>query len=322
MSAIDTVELRQEFLSGHATLEKKMAVSGGTISLDPADRAELLCILAADPDERIVERAKNVLLSVHSSAFVAALGRADASSKLLEYCSRNLADKSEIADAVSANPGCSAEELSRVAEHLSVGGLQALMDNLERLTDHPSLAFSLLNHAHLSADQHQQLEELKQGEPDPRMLAEAAKEAVPDDNKRESMLQRIAKMKVIERVQLAFKGGREERMMLIRDACKVVQRSVLQSSKLTEKEVESFAGMTSLTDEVLRIIATKRKFRKNYIIVKNLLNNPKVPLDLTLQMLPLLQTNDVKSLSMNKNVPETLRSTAIKLNRQRGSNRN
>jgi hypothetical protein len=128
-------------------------------------------------------------------------------------------------------------------------------------------------------------------------------------------------MKVIERVQLALKGGREERMLLIRDSCKVVQRAVLQSPKLSEREVESFSGMTSLSDEVLRLIGSKRKWRKNYSVIKSLANNAKVPLDISLNLLPLVQTLDLKSLSMNKNVPETLRSAANKLFRQRSSTR-
>ena len=49
-------------------------------------------------------------------------------------------------------------------------------------------------------------------------------------------------------------------MALIRDPCRVVQRGVLQSPKLSEREVESFASMTSLTEEILRVIALKRNF--------------------------------------------------------------
>lgn len=315
------VDVRQEFRTGHVTVEKKMAAATGTISLEPPDRAEILAILAADSDQRVSEKAQNALLTVHSSAFTTALARPDAAAKLLDYCSRNLADKSEIADALAANPSCSAEELSRVAPRLSVTGLQAMFEDLDRLTERPSLAIALLNHAPLSPDQRQQLEELKQGELDAKTLADAAADVEPDPGRRESLLQRVAKMKVIERVQLALKGGREERMMLIRDSCKVVQRAVLQSPKLSEREVESFAGMTSLTDEVLRIIANKRKWRKNYMIIKSLSNNPKVPLDVSLQVLPLIQTLDLKALSMNKNVPETLRSSALKLFRQRSSMR-
>jgi hypothetical protein len=97
----------------------------------------------------------------------------------------------------------------------------------------------------------------------------------------------------------------------------VVQRAVLQSPRLTDQEVEAFAAMASLTDEILRLIANNRVFRKNYAVVRNLMNNSKTPLDVTLHMLPGLNAMDLKKLSTNKNVPETLRTTAVKLIRTR-----
>ena len=111
--------------------------------------------------------------------------------------------------------------------------------------------------------------------------------------------------------------GSDARRTLIRDANKVVQRAVLQSPRLTDQEVEAFASMANLTDEILRLIAGNRAFRKNYVVVRNLMNNPKTPLDVTLHMLPLLNPLDLKKLGMNKNVPETLRTSANKLMRTR-----
>ena len=152
---------------------------------------------------------------------------------------------------------------------------------------------------------------------DAAALAEAAAEAEPDIVKRQTLIERLAKMSVSERVQFAIKGGSEARRTLIRDSNKVVQRAVLQSPRLTDQEVEAFATMTSLTDEILRLIASNRKFRKNYAVVRNLLNNPKTPLDVSLHMLPMVNVMDLKKLTSNKNVPETLRTTAIKLQRTR-----
>ena len=77
--------------------------------------------------------------------------------------------------------------------------------------------------------------------------------------------------------------------------------------------------MTNLTDEILRLIGKNRNFRKNYNIIRNLLNNGKAPLDVTLGMLPMLNPTDLKKLGMNKNIPETLRSSAVKLMRQRNT---
>ncbi len=58
---------------------------------------------------------------------------------------------------------------------------------------------------------------------------------------------------------------------------------------------------------------------KNYIVVKNLANNPKTPLDISLRLLIRLTPNDLKHLSGNKNVPETLRTNAVKLIKARSA---
>ena len=90
--------------------------------------------------------------------------------------------------------------------------------------------------------------ELQKAEPEPvEAFVDAAEEAEPDKAKRETLLQKLSRLRVVERVQMALKGGRDERMLLIRDPCKVVQRAVLQSPQLSEQEVESFANMASLT---------------------------------------------------------------------------
>ena len=110
-------------------------------------------------------------------------------------------------------------------------------------------------------------------------------------------------------------------MALIRDPCKVVQRAVLQSSRLSDREAETFSSMASLTDEVLRIIANSRNFRGNYTVVINLMNNPKTPLDVTLHMLPNITAPDLKKLSTNKNISDTLRAAAMRLQVQRTQSR-
>lgn len=321
ISDSDSLELRREFRAGRAPIEHKLAVCTGSLHLDPVDRAELLVLLAADADPKIKERSENALLSVPEQAFVAALAREDAPWQLVDYCSKNLAQKPGVADAIAMHPACTANELAPIAQLLGVNTVAGLLDNLDRLSTHADQVEILLESASLTVEQRQQLTELTQGEADEETLAEAVQSVSHDMGERQSLLQRLSGMRVVQRVQLALKGGREERMALIRDSCKVVQRAVLQSSRLTDREVESFAAMANLSDEVLRLIANKRQFRKNYIVVRNLLNNPKTPVDVTMKMLPMLQPNDIKMLAMNKNIPETLRSMAVKLHRQKLASR-
>jgi hypothetical protein len=79
--------------------------------------------------------------------------------------------------------------------------------------------------------------------------------------------------------------------------------------------------MSSLSDEVLRQISANRNFMRNYTVIRTLINNPKTPLDVTLRLLRLITAADVKTLALNKNVPETLRNSAARLHRQRNEKR-
>jgi hypothetical protein len=202
-------------------------------------------------------------------------------------------------------------------KHLSALGIQGLMEDLDRISSSHALAAAIEHSPNATAEQKNLIHELRGTTIDEAALAEAAAEAEPDNAKRQTLLQRLAKMTVAQRVQFAIKGGSEARRTLIRDSNKVVQRAVLQSPRLTDQDVEAFASMSTLTDEILRLIANNRKFRKNYIVVRNLLNNPKTPLDVSLHMLPIINAMDLKKLATNKNIPETLRTTAGKLQRQR-----
>ena len=129
---------------------------------------------------------------------------------------------------------------------------------------------------------------------------------------RVSTVQKIAGLSVAARMNLAMKGSREERAVLIRDPNKIVGVAVLSSPKLTETEVESIAKMTSVSDELLRIIANTRAWMKNYAVMAALTKNPKTPVAVSMNMLARLNDHDLKTLSTDRNVPEILRITAQK----------
>lgn len=128
-----------------------------------------------------------------------------------------------------------------------------------------------------------------------------------------STLQKISRMNAAERVKQAFIGSKEERAILIRDGAKIVQNAVLASPKLSDPEVEMFASAKHVSENVLREIARNRRFMKNYSVVRNLVNNPRCPLDLSLTLVKNLLVYDLKSLRQSKNVPETVRRVAEKL---------
>jgi hypothetical protein len=141
--------------------------------------------------------------------------------------------------------------------------------------------------------------------------------APPGPPKRENTLQKINSLDVKGRIQLALKGNKEERSILIRDGTKVVALAVLEAPKLSDGEVEKFASQKNVLEAVLRQIPLKRRFMKNYIVVRNLVANPRTPLDLGLGLMKNLLVADLKNLSSNKEVSETIRKLAMKMYKQK-----
>jgi hypothetical protein len=126
-----------------------------------------------------------------------------------------------------------------------------------------------------------------------------------------SMVQRLTKMSVPEKVRAAMKGSREMRSVLVRDPNKMVALAVLSSPKLTDAEVEAFCKMGSVTEDVLRVIGMSRAWTKNYGVIHSLVKNPKTPLAISLPMLNRINDGDVKRLASDRNIPEALR-TAVR----------
>lgn len=139
----------------------------------------------------------------------------------------------------------------------------------------------------------------------------------PQDTKRLNTVQKINALDVKGRIQLALKGNKEERSILIRDGTKVVALAVLEAPKLADGEVEKFASQKNVLEAVLRQIPLKRRFMKNYIVVRNLVANPRTPLDLGLGLMKNLLTQDLKNLSSNKEVSDTIRKLALKMFKQK-----
>jgi hypothetical protein len=134
--------------------------------------------------------------------------------------------------------------------------------------------------------------------------------AISEDDSTDTLLQQLQKMGFTDRVKAAMRGSREMRAILIRDPNKMISASVLSSPKVTDAEVEAFAKMTSVSEDVLRTIAMNRPWLKNYGVVVALTKNPKTPVALSMNLLNRLNDRDLTGLSTDRNVPDPLRTAA------------
>jgi hypothetical protein len=147
--------------------------------------------------------------------------------------------------------------------------------------------------------------------------AHPKKHAPPGSEQRDSTLMKIAKLNIQGRIALAMRGTKEERSILIRDSTKLVCLAVLDSPKVSDGEVEKFALQKNVLEAVLRAIPMKRKFAKNYSIMRNLVFNPRTPMDVALGLMKNLLVHDLKNLSGNKEVSETIRKLALRMFKQK-----
>lgn len=128
----------------------------------------------------------------------------------------------------------------------------------------------------------------------------------------QTFTQRLANMGVPEKVKCAMKGTREMRAVLIRDPNRMVASAVLSCPKVNEAEVEAFAKMGNVSEDILRTIGNTRAWTKNYAVVLSLVKNSKTPVAMSMTLMQRLTESDVKKVAADRNVPEALRLAARK----------
>jgi len=322
--------LLESIRSGQASSNVKRQASRGVFPVSADELLEILVVLTGDSDPTMSEEAKKTLSGWTTEKVAPLLAQPDCSAEVLAHFAAQTHPPDAIVTAIAAHPNADDAALAPLAPRLSLEQLQQITSSDERLDLLPTFVTTALQRRDLPAQLRARLQQRhdKQAAEQEALEEALAKEEeaeaqAPEEEKRErvSLTQKIARMNVSERMSAALKGDKDMRMVLVRDPAKVVFRAVLQSPKLSDAEVENFATMKNVSDEVLRIIASSRKFAKNYVIARNLLNNPKTPLDVSLTLLNRMTVQDLNYLTKNRNIPETLRNMALRMFKQRTETR-
>jgi hypothetical protein len=250
----------------------------------------------------------------------------------------------EIRESALQNTSTSDQDLIRLAPGLPSELAELIVINQTRLLRATPLLEAIERNASLSNDQKRRLRELRETfrigvveaparppaapvappppppepelpeEPPPATEGEAIVRYLTEEERGEqdrvSAVQRLYRLNTAEKVVTALKGNREERAVLVRDPNRIVATAVLGSPRLTDAEVEAFAGMKNVSDEVLRIIGVNREWSRRYGVIQNLVRNPRTPLAISIGMVPRLNPKDLKSIAVDKNVPEVIRKQA------------
>ena len=150
-----------------------------------------------------------------------------------------------------------------------------------------------------------------------KILGEMQMEEEEVPGERISMLNRVMRMGVKDRVKLGMKGDREARNILIRDPNRLVSSSVVNNPRITEQEVEVIASMRSISEDILRQIAANRQWSRSYNVMHSLAKNPRTPIANALTIMSRLQLRDLQALTKNRNVSDAVRRQAVRLHTQR-----
>ncbi len=125
-------------------------------------------------------------------------------------------------------------------------------------------------------------------------------------NDNESLMSQIADMTLMEKIQLAMKGDKDARAILIRSANKAVQVAVISNAQISENEIATIANYKNLDDEVLRKIASRKDWVKVHEIRAALVKNPKTPPTIALKMIATLAAREIKMIAKSKQVPTAI----------------
>ena len=178
--------------------------------------------------------------------------------------------------------------------------------------DLDQLTAALSDQERIGAEDEERLVSLAQAAPpfDKDLVEE--KEKKPAEQNDSDIRQRLANMKLSDKVKLALLGNSVARGLLVFDSNKLIQRCLFKNPRLTLPEVEGFSKCTSLDKNVLRLISESKEWMRYYSVKVNITCNPKTPGDVGIKWLRFLNEPELRKISKSKQVPQLIANTAKK----------
>jgi hypothetical protein len=327
-------------------------IARGLLPLPQDDLIAVLSYLAQSSDEEVAELARTSLSEVPSRSLHAFATNENALPEHLDLLSR-ATDDPAVLEALIRNRAVTDNAIINLARRADAHVQEIIVINQTRILRAPQILDALLENPRLSPEARRRaletreeffakkarLEEIKRilGEQETideaapidaisDLLEQAKDDATPslrdahevtveglEGDKKQSMWSILLKMTISEKVQLAFKGDKTVRMILVRDRNRIVASAAIRNPRISESEVEAIAGMRNVEEEILRIIGHRRDWTSKYPIAVALAKNPKAPIGVVVPLINRLTLRDLKGLKDDKGVSEAVRANARKL---------
>jgi hypothetical protein len=134
-------------------------------------------------------------------------------------------------------------------------------------------------------------------------------ETAPDEG---LLYERIRAMTSQEKMQLALKGDRAARLLLIKDVNKTIHTFLLQNPRITIDEIRYIAGFRQANPEALVSIAAHREWGQNQNVIAALVRNPKTPTTTAVKLLDKVGATELRRLAKSNEVPRAVQAAARK----------
>ncbi len=339
--------------SGNAPQHVRAAAARGALPIQRGTLVQLFVELLRDDVPAIRDAAGTSLQELGSERIQEALRDQGCPPEVLLYFSKQAARNEMLAECIAFHPSSPVPAMTILAALGNTAVIDLVLTNEELLLRKPGLLEKMMLNPALGQNHRGRLLELLARAAKRAEEASAAKVETPRDEEEDiedlarllevdvgtllsaseilgaeeieadgdpkirSAFQRIVALNPAQKAILAMKGGREERLILIRDSNKVVALGVLKNGRITDVEIEAIAKMRNVTEEVLRLLGTTREWAKNYTVIHALVNNPKTPQSISINFIRRLNSKDLKLLCRSRDVPELIRRTARKTSEQR-----
>jgi hypothetical protein len=336
--------LPQSLLTEATPKKVRMMIARGLAPLPPNETIEFLVRLLKDNDAEVSSQAEKTLVAWDKEEILVQLKSPDCPPSILEYFAAT-ADAESILQAILTNPSSPNELIQSLAATIPLQLLEVILDNRVRIIDFPPILDGIRKnpaatpevlrlaqeieveflggkkkeYAVESAEESESLEEpsfeLEFDVPPEDLTLEG----LPLDNEaRESeIIKRIASLPAREKIRYALFGNREIRTILVRDTNREVARAAIRSPKLTGNEVEAIASMRSVGEDILREVGNSKTWTKSYVVVHNLIKNPKTPPVISQRLLFRLRIQDLMMLTRDRSISDAVRYNAGRALRQR-----
>jgi hypothetical protein len=324
-------------------------IARGFLPLEQNDLIAVLAYLAETEDPEIAELAKGSLSETPSRALLDFAGSEETETGHLVRLLR-VTDDTLVQEVLVRNAKVTDDAVLDLARRADARVQEVIVINQARILRTPAILDALLENPGLTPDARRRALETREEffvkktriqeemadvlEPDlmdepldaiadlleradeegdaPAPLTVALTESEKKDEKESAIWTRLQFMSVSEKVQLAFKGDRMIRMLLVRERNKLVCSAVMRNPRMSEQEAEAIAGMRNVEEEVLRLLSNRRDWMSKYNIMLALVRNPKAPVGVVLPFVSRLTLRDLKGLKDDKGVQTVVREMAKK----------